>query len=85
MTVALRKEDHVSVSTAFLEVSEIAAMVADPRAGAISTFSGTTRDNHFGESPHRVEGAAVERGLRLPHVVGVEGGVEWTGLEPVPH
>lgn len=50
MTIAPRKEDHVSVSTASLELSEIAAVVADPRAGAISTFSGTTRDNHFGES-----------------------------------
>lgn len=49
MTVSPRKEDHVAVSTACLELSEISAIVADPRAGAISTFSGTTRDNHFGE------------------------------------
>ncbi|CAN0366436.1 unnamed protein product, partial [Hapterophycus canaliculatus] len=50
MTTGPRIEDHVSVSTASLELSEIAAIVADPRAGAISTFSGTTRDNHFGEN-----------------------------------
>lgn len=50
MTTGPRVEDHVSVSTACLELSEIAAIVADPRAGATSTFSGTTRDNHFGES-----------------------------------
>eukprot|EP00903_Cladosiphon_okamuranus_P014840 g13741.t1 len=55
MTVAPREEDHVSVSTACLDLSEIAAMVADPRAGAISTFSGTTRDNHFGKKVVRLE------------------------------
>lgn len=59
MTIAPRKEDHVSVSTACLDLSEIAAMVADPRAGAISTFSGTTRDNHFGERSHRGRGEAA--------------------------
>lgn len=51
MTLGSRsgQEDHVSVSTTCLDLSEIAAIVADPRAGATSTFSGTTRDNHFGE------------------------------------
>lgn len=41
--------DYVSVSAVRLNLSEIAAMVADPCAGATSTFSGTTRDNHYGE------------------------------------
>ncbi|CAM9162626.1 unnamed protein product, partial [Scytosiphon promiscuus] len=55
MTTGPKIEDHVSVSTACLELSEIAAIVADPRAGAISTFSGTTRDNHFGKKVVRLE------------------------------
>lgn len=45
--------DYVSVSTAALNLSDVAAMVSDPRAGATSTFSGTTRDNHHGESGER--------------------------------
>lgn len=42
--------DYVAVSTSRLDLGEVVAMVADPRAGATSTFSGTTRDNHYGES-----------------------------------
>ena len=72
MTIAPRKDDHVCVSTACLELSEIADMVADPRAGAISTFSGTTRDNHFGESSHRVEGVAEEGGPICRSLRGVD-------------
>lgn len=45
----LRPKDHVAVSTARLDLGNVAAMVSDPRAGATSTFSGTTRDNHYGE------------------------------------
>lgn len=81
MTIAPTKEDHVSVSTACLELSEIAAIVADPRAGAISTFSGTTRDNHFGERSRRVEGAAKESRPRCRSCRGLD----QQNLEPVPH
>lgn len=80
MTIAPRKEDHVSVSTACLELSEIAAIVADPRAGAISTFSGTTRDNHFGESSRRIEGVVKGRGLRCRSCAELT--TYYAGLEP---
>lgn len=43
------RKDYVSVSTAALNLTSLADMVSDPCAGATSTFSGTTRDNHNGE------------------------------------
>ncbi|CAB1098052.1 unnamed protein product [Ectocarpus sp. CCAP 1310/34] len=50
-----RQEDHVSVTHSCLQLGEIVEAVADPRAGAISTFSGTTRDNHYGKKVVRLE------------------------------
>ncbi|CAN0230818.1 unnamed protein product [Ascophyllum nodosum] len=47
--------DYVAISMAPLNLAEITAIVADPRAGATSTFSGTTRDNHFGKKVVRLE------------------------------
>lgn len=68
MTTGARsgQEDYVSVSTTCLDLGDIAAIVADPRAGATSTFSGTTRDNHFGEKPTGRQAGRQSRG-KLQH------------------
>jgi molybdopterin synthase catalytic subunit len=40
--------DIVKITGDIISLDEIAKSVADPKAGAISTFSGTTRDNFEG-------------------------------------
>lgn len=41
-------KDIVKITADIISLDEIAKAVADPKAGAISTFSGTTRDNFEG-------------------------------------
>lgn len=48
-------KDYVSVSAEALGLTRLAGMVSDPCAGATSTFSGTTRDNHNGKKVVRLE------------------------------
>lgn len=67
--MTLNPSDYVCVSTATLNLSEIAAKVADPRAGAISTFAGTTRDNHFGETAHLAASVYVQFNVRAESFV----------------
>lgn len=58
-------KDYVSVSTSALDLQRLTAMVSDPRAGATSTFSGTTRDNHNGKRKREVE---IGRGRCSPSI-----------------
>lgn len=45
-------KDIVKITADIISLDEIAKAVADPKAGAISTFSGTTRDNFEGTLCH---------------------------------
>ncbi|CAM9448155.1 unnamed protein product [Discosporangium mesarthrocarpum] len=48
-------DDYVHVGPEALDLSDLIRKVADPSAGAISTFSGTTRDYHNGKKVVRLE------------------------------
>lgn len=50
-----RREDYVKVTGDSLRLEELMAWVASPSAGAISTFSGVTRDNFNGRRVVRLE------------------------------
>jgi len=41
-------KDIVKITSDIISLDEVAKSVHDPKAGAISTFSGTTRDNFEG-------------------------------------
>eukprot|EP00511_Aplanochytrium_stocchinoi_P007649 CAMPEP_0204847180 /NCGR_PEP_ID=MMETSP1347-20130617/2544_1 /ASSEMBLY_ACC=CAM_ASM_000690 /TAXON_ID=215587 /ORGANISM="Aplanochytrium stocchinoi, Strain GSBS06" /LENGTH=180 /DNA_ID=CAMNT_0051988031 /DNA_START=63 /DNA_END=602 /DNA_ORIENTATION=+ len=47
--------DHVAVRFDVLSISDLVTLVSDPGTGAISTFSGTTRDNFEGKEVVRLE------------------------------
>ncbi|KAF9310466.1 Molybdopterin synthase catalytic subunit [Podila horticola] len=44
-TPATTHKDFVKITADIISLDEVAKLVHDPKAGAISTFSGTTRDN----------------------------------------
>ena len=58
-------KDIVKITADIISLDEIAKAVADPKAGAISTFSGTTRDNF--EGMHAMHHVQVFISLRIPH------------------
>lgn len=49
------KEDHISVTEELLRVDTIVSRVSSTKAGAVATFSGTTRDNFNGKAVLRLE------------------------------
>jgi len=51
----ITKKDIAKVVEHSLDLNAIASEVADPKAGAIATFSGTTRDHHGGKKVLRLE------------------------------
>lgn len=49
-TPATTHKDFVKITADIISLDEVAKLVHDPKAGAISTFSGTTRDNFEGKA-----------------------------------
>jgi len=47
---ATAHKDFVKITPDIISLDEVAKLVHDPKAGAISTFSGTTRDNFEGKA-----------------------------------
>lgn len=45
----------IRVTSDVLELGELSAFVQDPEAGAVATFSGTTRDSFLGKKVVRLE------------------------------
>lgn len=78
------EDDHCAVRAGALDLAALVERVRSPRAGAVVTFSGTTRDNFEGKTVDRLEyeayGRMAEREMRAicaevrllwPDVVGV--------------
>ena len=54
-SITSTKQDFIAIQTEPLVLQKIVDMVATPEAGAISTFSGTTRNNFEGKKVIRLE------------------------------
>jgi molybdopterin synthase catalytic subunit len=47
---AVPHKDFVKITPDIISLDEVAKLVHDPKAGAVSTFSGMTRDNFEGKA-----------------------------------